>query len=409
MTKVFQLSLGILAAVGGFVDIGDLVFDAAAGATFGYQLLWVVALGAVGIIVYSEMCGRVAAVANRPVFDVIRERLGHRVGVSTLFASQFVNVMTCAAEVGGVAIILRLLFDLPYRAMIVVALVLLVLSIWFLPFEWIERVFGFGGLLLVVFTVAAIKLQPDWHQLAHGFVPHIDTEAYLIWGYFVVGLFSATMMPYEVYFYSSGGVEDGWVPKHDLRLNKITAIVGYGVGAILSFSLIAVSAELFLPAGIEPEFLGTVAMAAQDPLGQTGLLLGLLGMLFAIMGASIDTALAGAYNISQFLGWEWGKYRRPSGAPRFTLAWLAMFGLAVVIVLTGVDPIVVTEFSVVFSAVALPLTYLPVLLVANDRNYMGEYANKRFARTLGWIYLTLITLVSLAAIPLLVLTNMGQG
>ena len=50
------ISLGILAAVGGFVDIGDLVFDAAAGATFGYQLLGVVALGAVGIIVYSEMC-----------------------------------------------------------------------------------------------------------------------------------------------------------------------------------------------------------------------------------------------------------------------------------------------------------------------------------------------------------------
>ena len=142
MTKVFQLSLGILAAVGGFVDIGDLVFDAAAGATFGYQLLWVVALGAVGIMLYSEMCGRVAAVANRPVFDVIRERLGHRVGGSTLFASQFVNVMTCAAEVGGVAIILRLLFDLPYRAMIVVALVLLLvgLCVSFVPARRATRI-----------------------------------------------------------------------------------------------------------------------------------------------------------------------------------------------------------------------------------------------------------------------------
>jgi manganese transport protein len=409
VTKIFQLSLGILAAVGGFVDIGDLVFNTAAGATFGYQLLWVVALGAVGIMLYSEMCGRVAAVANRPVFDVIRERLGHRVGVSTLVASQFVNVMTCAAEVGGIAIILRLLFALPYRSMIIVALALLVLSIWFLPFEWIERIFGFGGLLLIVFTVAAIKLHPDWHAFARGFVPHIDTGGYLIWAYFVVGLFSATMMPYEVYFYSSGGVEDGWVPKHDLRLNKMTAIVGYGLGAILSFSLIVVSAELFFPAGIAPEFLGTVAIAAQDPLGLTGLLLGLLGMLFAITGASIDTALAGAYNIAQFLGWEWGKYLRPAGAPRFTLAWLTMLGLAVIIVLTGVDPIIVTEFSVVFSAVALPLTYLPVLLVANDHNYMGEHANKHLARTLGWVYLTLITVVSLAAIPLLVLTNMGQG
>ena len=45
--KIFQIALGILAAIGGFVDIGDLVFNVAAGATFGYQLLWVVVVGVV--------------------------------------------------------------------------------------------------------------------------------------------------------------------------------------------------------------------------------------------------------------------------------------------------------------------------------------------------------------------------
>ena len=59
--KIFQIALGILAAIGGFVDIGDLVFNVSAGATFGYELLWVVVIGVVGISVYSEMCGRVAA------------------------------------------------------------------------------------------------------------------------------------------------------------------------------------------------------------------------------------------------------------------------------------------------------------------------------------------------------------
>ena len=66
MSKIFQIALGILAAIGGFVDIGDLVFNVEAGATLGYQLLWVVVVGVVGIIVYSEMCGRVAAVSKRP-------------------------------------------------------------------------------------------------------------------------------------------------------------------------------------------------------------------------------------------------------------------------------------------------------------------------------------------------------
>ena len=58
MNKVFGVALGILAAIGGFVDIGDLVFNVSAGAMFGYQLLWVIPVGVVGIIVFSEMCGR---------------------------------------------------------------------------------------------------------------------------------------------------------------------------------------------------------------------------------------------------------------------------------------------------------------------------------------------------------------
>jgi Mn2+/Fe2+ NRAMP family transporter len=409
VTKIFQIALGILAAIGGFVDIGDIVFNAAAGATLGYQLIWAVVVGAVGIMVYSEMCGRVAVVAKRPVFDVVRERLGYKVGLTTLCASQFVNAMTCAAEVGGVAIVLRYLFGFPYRPLIAVALIVLLVSVWILPFEWIERIFGFGGLLLIVFAVAAVKLDPNMHALGHGLIPHIDTPSPLIWCYFAIGILGATFMPYEVYFYSSGGVEDGWVPPHDLKLNRLTAVIGYSLGAVLSISIMVAAAELFVPQGIEPGFLGTVALAAQTPLGEAGLVLALLGMFFAISGASIDTALAGAYNMAQFFGWEWGKYRKAGGAPRFTLTWAAFFGLAFLVVITGVDPIFVTELSVIFSVVALPLTYIPILLVAGDSNYMGEYANGRLASTLGWLYLVVIAVISLAAVPLLVFTNMGEG
>jgi Mn2+/Fe2+ NRAMP family transporter len=33
--------------------MGDIVFSATAGATFGYQLIWAVILGAIGIMLYS--------------------------------------------------------------------------------------------------------------------------------------------------------------------------------------------------------------------------------------------------------------------------------------------------------------------------------------------------------------------
>ena len=171
LKNVLAVALGIMSAIGGFVDIGDLVFNTQAGAIFGFQLLWVVVVGVVGIIVYSEMCGRVAAVAKRPVFDLVRERTGFGPGLATLIASEVVNLMTCAAEVGGMAICFQLLSGLPYRLLIPLAVVALAVTSWVLPFRWIERVFGYLGLGLLVFAVAAIKLHPDWGQVAHGFVP----------------------------------------------------------------------------------------------------------------------------------------------------------------------------------------------------------------------------------------------
>jgi Mn2+/Fe2+ NRAMP family transporter len=406
--NLLGVALGILAAIGGFVDIGDLVFNVQAGATFGYRLLWVVPVGVVGIIVYSEMCGRVAAVARRSVFDAIRERLGFSVGLGALVASQIVNFMTLAAEVGGLAIALQLLAGLEFHLLAAVAVLALGVVIWVLPFEWIERLFGYMGLCLLVFAVAAIKLHPDWSAVAEGFVPRPPPSDLLVYAYFVIGLLGAAMTPYEVYFYSSGAVEEGWTPK-DLGLNRANAIIGYGLGGFLSLALMITAGALFLPDGIDPELLGTVALGAEVPLGTVGLLLALIGIAFAVGGAAIDTCFSGAYNLAQFFGWEWGKNRPPATAPRFTIAWIVLLALAMLVTMTGIDPVMLTEYAVIFSVVALPLTYLPLLLVANDRAYMGRHTNGRVANAFGVVYLVVILVVAVTAIPLMVLTNQGQG
>jgi manganese transport protein len=170
-----------------------------------------------------------------------------------------------------------------------------------------------------------------------------------------------------------------------------------------------VGAELFLPQGIQPEHLGTIALGSGEPLGQIGLLFGIVGILFAVGGASIDTVFSGAYNLAQFCGWEWGRYRHPSGAPRFALTWIVLLVLGLAIVMTGVDAVALTEYAVIFSVMALPLTYVPILLVANDASYMGRYTNGRLANVLGLVYLVIIGVVALSAIPLMILTNAGQS
>ena len=408
MNKMLNLALGILAAIGGFVDIGDLVFNTAAGATFGYQLMWVIPIGVLGIIVYSEMCGRVAAASDKAVFDAVRERVGFKAGLFALISSELVNLLTLAAEIGGVAIALQLLSGLDYRVLLPIAVIGFAVVIWATQLDWIERVFGYGGLCMLVFAVAAVKVGPSWVKVGNGFIPHLAQNNPWLYLYFVIGLLGAAMTPYEVYFYSSGGVEDRWTPK-DIGLNRANAIVGYGLGGFLSLALMIVGAGVFLRHGINPEHLGTIALGVEEPLGKVGLLLALVGILFAVGGASIDTVFSGAYNLAQFFGWEWGRYRHPSGAPRFTLTWIVLLVAAFAIVITGVDPVMLTEYAVIFSAVALPLTYIPILLVANDVEYMGSNRNGRLANVLGVAYLVMILVIAVTAIPLMIITNVGQN
>jgi manganese transport protein len=406
--KLFSVALGILAAIGGFVDIGDLVFNTQAGAEFGFQLIWAVIVGVVGIVVFAEMCGRVAAVTGRPVLDVVRQRLGFGAGLTTMVGSVLLSVLTLAAEVGGLALVLELFFDAPYATMVLVSLLFLGAVAWIVPFEWIERIFGYMGLCLLVYLVASIDLSPDWGAVAQGALPSAPANSIVLYAYFAVGLIGAALMPYEVYFYSSGGVEERWSPK-DLGLNRINAVVGFGLGGLLSISLMVVAGVVWHPLGVQPDLIGTVALGANVPLGEIGLVLALIGIAFAVSGAAIDTAFSSAYNLAQFFGWEWGKYRPKRVASRFTAAWLIAFAVAYVVVSTGVDPIQLTEYSVVFSVVVLPLTYFPVLLVARDRTFMGRHANGPVASLLGWLYLGVIIVVAVAAIPLLIATNAGGG
>lgn len=406
MRKLFQIALGIIAAIGGFVDIGELVFNTQAGADFRYQLLWAVPIGVVGIVVFAEMTGRVATVSGRPVFDVVRMRMGLNVGLVTLVASLVINLLTLAAEVGGAAIVLQLLFDVNVSTLILLSVVALVLIVYFVPFGGIERIFGYLGCALLVYVAAAVHLKPDWHQVGSGLIPSWHPSA--LYAYFVVGVVGAALVPYEVYFYSSGAIEDRWTVK-DLGLNRANSMFGFALGGILSIALIVVAGEVFFDPQIQPGYLGTTALGAQRAFGEAGLVLALLGMLFAVGGAAVECAFSGAYTLAQFAGWEWGKYRRPREAPRFTLAWLAFFALAFVIVETGVDPVLLTEYAVILSVVALPMTYLPVLLIARDRAFMKEHANGVLANTLGWLYFAIILIVALAAIPLMLITDGGAS
>jgi manganese transport protein len=161
--KVLQIALGIIAAIGGFVD-------------------------------------------SKANFDLVRDGYGRRLGICTLVASVGLSFLTLAAELGGVGLVLNLFFDVSDRAFMLIGTIGVLAAAWLLRFGAIERIFGYGGLCLLVYLVGAVNQRPDWSAFGSGFVPHAPSSA--VYAYFLVGLIAAALMPYEIYFYSSGGIEE---------------------------------------------------------------------------------------------------------------------------------------------------------------------------------------------------------
>jgi len=209
-----------------------------------------------------------------------------------------------------------------------------------------------------------------------------------------------------VFFFSSGGVEENWTPQ-DLTVSRINAFVGFPLGGLLAFGFLATSAIVYQPLGVDVSTLGQAVLPAALAFGKVGLALIILGVFAATFGAAMETGLSTGYTVAQYFGWSWGKFLRPKQAARFHTVVLVSILLAVVALLTTIDPIQLTEYMLIFSAIVLPLTYLPILVVANDRGYLGDKVNGPLANVLGTIYLIIVVAAAVAAVPIMIMTGMG--
>jgi manganese transport protein len=211
----------------------------------------------------------------------------------------------------------------------------------------------------------------------------------------------------RVVFFSSGGREEHWTTK-SLTEMRFNAVFGFPLGGLLSIAIMAAAVVVLQPAQIKVGHLSQVALPVAQALGPIGVVLALIGFVAAMFAAAAECALSIGYSVGQFFGWAWGKDRPPRDTPRFHLVCLVAVVGATAFILTSIDPIAVTIVSVVLGAAAVPLTYFPVLVVANDRAYMGRYVNRAWSNAVATILLVLMIVTSIVTIPLIFFTKAGQ-
>jgi Mn2+/Fe2+ NRAMP family transporter len=399
MKRVFEIALGIVTSVGGFLDVGSIATSSEAGARFGFALVWPLVLGTICVIFLVEMSGRLAAVSHHTIASAMRERFGFDFFLVPLLTVALVSLLTLAAELGGVCVALQLATGIAFPWWALPVMVLVWALLWRGSFGLIEKGVSLLGLVTVVFLVAAFRLHPPLGDVAAGLVPRLpDHETGHYW-FLAVSILGASLTPYLFYFYSSGAIEDRWNESH-LGVNRVVATLGMSFGGVLAGAVLVVAAVVFLPRGVRIESYEQVALILTDVFGRWGFWLFLAAFGIACLGAVLEISLAVAYLVAQGLGWNWGENVKPRDAARFATTYTLVLIAAMVPVVAGIDPLRLTNVAMVLSAASLPVATLPFLVLMNDPDYVKGHPNGRLGNAVVVFVIGLACVLAVVSLPL---------
>jgi Mn2+/Fe2+ NRAMP family transporter len=408
LKRYLSVTLGILTAIGGYVDVGAIATAGEAGSKYGFGLIWAMLVGTVCIIFLIEMVGRMSAMSDKAYMDILREKFGIKFALLPLASELIANFLLLAAEIGGAAFALYLLTGIPFQIWTAAVALSLWLLLWRGSFSLIEDGTSILGLVTLCFLVAAFTLGTPWDAAAKGVVlPSIGSGSPVDYFYIAAGILGAIISPYLLFFYSSGSQEEGWT-RRMVRSNRVIAVMGMGFGSVSAISIILVSAVALKPLGIQVGQLQTVALGLVKAFGIWGVYLFAATLFICCFGAATEIALAISFEVTQIMGWKYGEDRKPRDAAVFNLIFLVyIVGSTLLIGLTGMDPLQLTIFSVVFTALVLPAVVVPFLVVMNDPTYLEDQTNGLFSNVAVLLIVLLTFVLSAVSIPLTILTGGG--
>jgi Mn2+/Fe2+ NRAMP family transporter len=397
--KIFNLALGIVTSIGGFVEVGSISTSAQAGSEFGFSLLWAIAAATLFLAALSEMAGRVGAVSKRTMAAAVRERFGFHFQIIPLGAEFVIDTLLLTAELGGAAIAIKLLTGIGFQWWVLPLGFMAWLVLWFGNFTVIEDGVGLLGIVTLSFVLAAWRLHPDPVSLARGFVPSVSDHDLTRYAFLTVSIIGATVSPYLINFYSSGAVEEKWT-EQDLWINRLTSFLGMGFGSIVAMGCLVTAAIVLGPHHVKVETYEQAAQMFVPVYGSWAIALFALSLGIGCFGAIVEIALNAGYVIGQALGWTWGVDKKRRDVSRFVVAFSLMLLLSVAIAATGMDPLRVTLISVALTVVIMPIVVLPFLVLMNEERYAGRHTSGPIGNGLLALLTVLGALMALVVIPL---------
>ncbi len=381
-------------------DAGGIYTYSLAGAQFGYSLLWTMIPITIALVVVQEMAARMGASTGKGLSDLIREEFGLRVTFFLMLALVVTNFGNVVAEFAGVASSLELF---GWSRFIVVPLSAAV--VWLLvvqgTYSSVEKIFLLASGFYVCYIVAGLLAHPDWRAAAIATVSRPATSGMRSYGYIfmVIGLVGTTIAPWMQFYLQASIVEKGITPRQ-YRAARWDVILGCLFTDIVAwFIIVACAATLYAKGHPDIKDAADAAQALRPLAGEWAYLLFAAGLFNASLFAASILPISTSYAVCEGLGFESGLDKKFHEAPAFYWLYTALIVAGAGVLLIPRFPLVhVIVVSQVVNGIVLPFVLIFMLMLANDRELMGDQVNARWYNVTAWITIAITIALTLAMV-----------
>ena len=381
-------------------DAGGILTYSAAGAQFGYTLLWTMIPITLALIVVQEMCARMAVVTGKGLSDLIREEFGLRMTFVVMILLVIVNFTNVVTEFSGIAGSMQLFHVSKYLSVPICAFIVWVLVVKG-DYKSVEKVFLIASVFYIAYIITGVLSGPDWHEALKKTVelPPLGVWKDKAYVYTTVAVIGTTITPWMQFYLQSSIVEKG-VSIKNYKTSRLDVIVGTIFSDIVAWFIIEACAATLYVHGMRNITDPSDAAGAMKPLaGQYAFILFAAGLFNASLFAASILPLSTAYTVCEGLGVESGLDKSFTEAKFFYWLYsLLLFAGAAVVLIPNFPLVSFSILSQVLNGVLLPVIMVFMLRLINKYELMGKYTNPTWFNWIAYATAVIVTGLSLVLV-----------
>lgn len=345
---------GLLVTVG-FIDPGNWASNFAAGADFGYSLLWVITLSTIMLIVLQHNVAHLGIVTGLCLSEAATKYTPKWVSRPILGTAVLASISTSLAEILGGAIALEMLFDIPVIWGSLLTAFFVTIMLFTNSYKRIERsIIAFVSVIGLSFLYELFLVDIDWPLAARSWVtPSIPEGSLLV----IMSVLGAVVMPHNLFLHSEVVQSREYNKKDDASIRKLLKYEFYdtlfsmGVGWAINSAMILLAAATFFANHIGVEELQQAKSLLEPLLGNQAATIFALALLMAGISSTVTSGMAAG---SIFAGMFGESYHVKDVHSRVGI--LLSLGIALVIILFIENPFQGLIISQMILSIQLPFT-----------------------------------------------------